>query len=125
MTDSPVPSTTFPPALAAPRGRNKYGATAVTVDGVRFDSKREAARGAELRLLERAGLISDLERQVRFPMVVNGQLVCTYIADFRYRDRGRVVVEDVKSAITRREPTYRIKVKLLKALHGIEILETE
>lgn len=106
-------------------GRNKYGATAVVVDGFRFDSKREAARWGELKLLQRAGLIAELERQIRYPMLVNDQLICTYVADFRYRDRGRIVVEDVKSAITRREPTYRLKVKLLKALHGIEVFETE
>jgi hypothetical protein len=106
-------------------GRNKYGATAVVVDGLRFDSKREAARWGELKLLQRAGLIAELERQIRYPMLVNDQLICTYVADFRYRDRGRIVVEDVKSAITRREPTYRLKVKLLKALHGIEVFETE
>lgn len=96
------------------------------LDGVRFDSKREAARWAHLQLMVRAGLVTDLERQIRYPMVVNGQLVCTYIADFRYRDeRGQLVVEDVKSPPTRKEPAYRIKVKLLKAVHGVDIHEVE
>jgi hypothetical protein len=103
---------------------NKFGAVSVVVDGLRFDSKREAARWGELRILERAGLISGLERQVRFPMVIAGQLVCTYVADFRYMDRGSQVVEDLKSPITRKQADYRIKVKLLRALHGVEIRET-
>lgn len=113
-----------PVRLAGRASGNKFHAVAVVVDGLRFDSKREAARWGELRLLERAGLISGLERQVRFPMVIAGQLVCTYIADFRYLDRGAQVVEDLKSPVTRKQADYRIKVKLLKALHGVEIRET-
>jgi hypothetical protein len=103
--------------------RNKFNAVRTVVDGLKFDSKREAARWAELRTMERAGVITALERQVKFPMVVNGILVCSYVADFRYCEGGRAVVEDVKSEITRKEPTYRIKVKLMQAVHGIEVRE--
>lgn len=108
-----------PPA----KRRNKFGATRTVVDGITFDSKREAARWAELRTMERAGLITALERQVKFPIAVNGILVCSYIADFRYRESGRIVVEDVKSAITRKQADYRLKSKLMRAVHGIEIHE--
>lgn len=88
-----------------------------------FDSQKEARRWSELRLLERAGQISDLSRQVRLPLRVNDQLVCTFIPDFTYTEDGRQVVEDVKSPITRKLPAYRIKVKLLKALTGAVVRE--
>jgi hypothetical protein len=107
-----------------PAKPRKFRNTPTEVDGVRFDSKREAARWGELRLLERAGEISDLKRQQPFPMKVNGQHVCNYLADFVYRDHaGKVVVEDVKSPVTRKDPTYRLKAKLLKACHGLEVRE--
>ena len=90
-----------------------------------FDSKREAARYAELRLLERIGDIADLECQPRFPLIVNGALIATYVADFRYRARdGAVVVEDVKSEPTK-TPVYRLKAKLVAALHGVVISEVK
>lgn len=103
--------------------RNKYANELTTIDGIRFDSKREARRWLELQLLERAGLISELRRQVRFDLVVNQQPVCAYLADFTYQEHGAVVVEDVKSIATKRLPVYRLKKKLLKALTGVEIRE--
>ena len=76
----------------------KYHAVATVVDGIRFASKLEAARYRDLRLLLKAGEITDLELQPRYPIVVNGQSVCTYVADARYRTRdGALVVEDTKS----------------------------
>jgi hypothetical protein len=102
----------------------RYRNKPVEIDGVKYASKAEARRGAELRLLARAGQITDLEAHPAFPMVINGVRVCTYNADFRYRDAsGAVVVEDVKSPATAKDPVYRIKNKLLKALHGIQIRE--
>ena len=101
----------------------KYRNQPVTVAGRRFDSKREAARFGELLLLERAGEVSEIECQVRYDMVVNGRKICTYVADFRYRDRsGRVIVEDVKSPASK-TPAYRLKAKLMVALHSVEINE--
>ncbi len=101
----------------------KFRNQPVTVAGRRFDSKREAGRFGELLLLEKAGEISSIECQVRYDMVVNGRKICTYVADFRYLDRdGRLVVEDVKSPASR-TPAYRIKAKLMAALHGVEIKE--
>ena len=102
----------------------KYGNRKVTVDGLSFDSVKESRRWADLCLLQRAGKISSLSRQVRLPLKVNGQLVCTFIPDFTYTEDGRQVIEDVKSPITRKHPVYRIKVKLLKALTGAEVRET-
>ena len=101
----------------------KYGNTKVEIDGVPFDSKREAARWQELRLMERAGEISDLRRQVRYELVpkLPGERPVDYIADFVYRDKdGNNVVEDVKGV---RTPVYVIKRKLMLWRHGIRIRE--
>lgn len=72
----------------APRSPNKYGAKRTTLPelpGQTFDSKAEARRARELLLMEKAGEIRDLKFHVRYPLKVNGQLVCTYVADFTYR----------------------------------------
>lgn len=74
--------------------------------------------------MELAGDIHDLRRQVVYPLVCNGVLVCKYIADFAYHEDGRDIVEDVKSPATRKLPVYRIKSKLMKALLDIEVRET-
>ena len=84
---------------------NKYGAKKSIVNGVKFDSKAEAARYADLLLMQRAGEISDLTPHEVFPLEVNGELVCRYIADSSYvRDLGAGktyrVVEDVKGVRT-------------------------
>src|SRR5262249_2252726 len=100
--------------------RSKYANEATTVHGVRFDSRREARRWLELKLLEGAGLISELRRQVRFELVVNELPVCAYVADFVYREDEEVVVEDAKGMRTRE---YRIKARLMRACHGIVIRE--
>ena len=100
---------------------SKYNARKTEVDGYIFDSKKESNRYCELRLLEKADEITELELQPKFPLVVNGEKIATYIADFRYNDHGKVVVEDTKGFRTRE---YRIKKKLVHALYGIEIVET-
>lgn len=102
--------------------RAKYGNRKVVVDGRTFDSQREANRYGELSLMARAGLIDSLECQVPYRCVVNGRLVCTYVADFVYRDpaSGAVVVEDAKGYRTRE---YRLKKKLVEAMFGITIVE--
>lgn len=109
--------------LAKPAKRPaKYRNAPIIVDGIRFDSKAEAKQWEFLRLLERAGLIRDLSRQVRFRLDFNGIRICDYVADFCYFDLklGRNVVEDVKGLKT---PAYRIKAKLMLACHGITISE--
>lgn len=102
----------------------KFRNQPVTIDGVRFDSKAEARRYGELKLLQRAGQIAALELQPSFDLVVNGVKVCRYVADFSFVEvNGARVVEDVKSPITRKNPAYVIKKKLLKACEGIDIRE--
>ena len=82
----------------------------------------EAGRCAELQALQNAGLIRDLEQQPRFRLDVNEVHVCDYIADFRYHDvqEGAVVVEDAKGVAT---DVYKIKKRLVLALHGVEVVE--
>jgi hypothetical protein len=103
-----------------PKYRNKK----TVIDGISFDSSKEARRYQELLLLERTGVIQNLRRQVRFPLSVNGQLICTYVADAVYIENGHEIVEDTKSPVTRKLPVFRIKSKLMRAIHGIAIRET-
>ena len=106
--------------------RAKYGAVKVTVDGIVFDSKREAARYHELKLMEKAGKISALETQPEFRLNTwhgdhgYAPYVGSYIADFRYWSEGNVIVEDVKGFKT---PLYRWKKKHVEAQYGIQIRE--
>lgn len=102
---------------------SKYRNHRVTINGVRFDSKREAENHLKLQVLQRAGVIKNLRHQVRYPLVVNGHHVCAYIADHVYEEEGREVVADTKSAHTRKLPAYRIKAKLFHAIYGMEIKE--
>jgi hypothetical protein len=102
--------------------RSKYGNKKTEVDGVPFDSKAEAQRYRELKLMAAAGVIRDLELQPRFELIVSGLKVCTYVADFRYFDvaQGASIVADVKGKAT---DVYRLKAKLMRACHGIEVQE--
>jgi hypothetical protein len=100
---------------------NKYSNKPVIVDGHRFPSRREANRYAELKLMEKAGIIEGLCLQVPFPIEVNGQVVTRYKADFTYTQNGKLVVEDCKGFKT---DIYRLKAKMVKAQYGLEILET-
>jgi hypothetical protein len=104
------------------RDGTKYGNIPTRVNGVFFASKREARRYQELLLLERAGVIRDLETQPVFDLDVNGVRICRYLADFRYYDteRNALVVEDSKGV---RTETYKLKARLMKAVHGIEVEE--
>ena len=107
---------------------SKYKAKKTVVDGITFDSKKEAARYSELKLLEHAGEVHELQRQVKFllipPQKENGKVIereCRYIADFVYKDKeGRLVVEDTKGVKTK---DYIIKRKLMLYVHGIRIKE--
>lgn len=96
-----------------------------------FDSKKEERRYNELLLLQRAGKIKNLARQVPFellpPQYCDGKCVergVKYIADFTYWENGKLVVEDVKSAVTRKNKDYVIKRKLLLFMRGIRLRET-
>lgn len=121
--------------------RSKYHAKKVTVNGITYDSKKEANRHAELLLLERGGAITDLRRQVQFILLPahyeaferygkKGQRLkdgrrCVeravfYVADFTYKQDGKLVVEDVKGIRTKE---YIIKRKLMLHINGIKIRE--
>lgn len=99
---------------------NKYRNKKTEVDGILFDSQREARRYRELKMLERIGELTDLELQPSFPIEVSGVKICTYKADFRFKHFGKEVVEDAKGVKT---PVYRLKKKLVKACYGIDIAE--
>lgn len=92
------------------------------VDGITFDSLDEAARYGELKIEEMAGLITELQVHKPYRLVVNGIHICDYESDFTYRRDGTLVVEDVKSPGTITY-AYRIKKKLMLAIHGIPIQE--
>ena len=103
---------------------SKYHARVTFVDGISFASGMEARRYVELRTLLRAGIIRDLQLQPRYPLTVNGVLVCTYVGDFYYVEcaTGAGVLEDVKGFVT---PEYKLKRKLLKAVYGLDIVEVQ
>ena len=101
---------------------SKYRAIKTTVDNITFDSKREAARYGELKLLFRTRAISNLEIQPEFHFRLENKKMFTYRADFSYYDeqQKKYVVEDVKGV---RTPVYRLKKKIIEAVHGIRITE--
>lgn len=119
----------------------KYKNQKATVDGVFFDSKKEARRYAELKMLQKAGEIQNLELQKPFELIPaqygsyarygkNGKRLkdgkrcveksCVYKADFVYTENGKLVVEDTKGMRTK---DYIIKRKLMLYVHGIRIKE--
>ena len=100
---------------------NKYKAIRTEHNGRMFASKGEARRAAELELLQRAGQIKNLAYQVKFPLVIGKVKICDYVCDFQYYEPGAFVVEDFKGM---RPPVYRLKAKLMLAIHGIQIRET-
>lgn len=109
--------------------RNKFG----NVKTSGYDSKKEAKRGAQLELLQRAGKITNLTKQVKFELIPSqwmfdksGKKKCIeravyYKADFQYIENGKIIVEDVKGL---KLPEYIIKRKLMLYIHGIIIKET-
>lgn len=108
-------------------GGSKYHAKKTVVDGVTFDSKREANRYLVLKGMEEDGTIKDLRRQVRYELVpafdVDGRHYrpVYYVADFVYVEDGEEVVEDVKGMVT---DVYRLKSKLFARRYGKAIKET-
>lgn len=116
--------------MLAKQVRSKYGSVKTQVDGRVFDSKSEARRYAELKLLEAGGYISCLEMQKKFLLIpslrnADGYLEreTSYLCDFLYRDgSGALVCEDVKSPASR-TAEYVIKRKLMLRVHGITIKE--
>ena len=101
---------------------SKYYNRKVKLEGYIFDSRAEAARYQELRLMEKADAIHALEVHPTFYFSVNNVSLGYYKADFQYWENGRRIVEDVKGV---RTPVYKLKSKLMLALHGIGITEVD
>ena len=122
---------------------SKYHSKKITLNGITYDSKKEAKRHQELLLLERAGAIQSLQTQVKYVLIPaqreftneiytkgrnkgcfkKGKLLekeCAYIADFVYIENGQTVVEDTKGF---RTTDYKIKRKLMLHVHGIRVRE--
>lgn len=102
---------------------NKYGAKKTMVDGIKFDSKREARRYGELIYLERLGDITELKVHPAFDLVVNEIFIGRYTGDFGYRNAHGYVVEDVKSPATAKRADYQLRKRLMSAIFGIDIVE--
>lgn len=118
--------------------RSKYHSRKITRDGITFDSMKEYKRYNELLLLQRAGAIQDLQRQVEFVLiaaqrepdtigkrggVIKGKTIeqkCSYVADFVYTENGKTIVEDTKGFRTK---DYILKRKMMLYFHGIRIRE--
>lgn len=106
---------------------SKYNNKKIRVGGEVFDSKREYNRWCELRLLERSGIIHNLQRQVKFRLIDSQKTLerterpCDYIADFVYYENGKRIVEDCKGM---RTDVYKIKRKLMLERYNISIKET-
>jgi hypothetical protein len=115
-----------PRATKAPSKRGKYNAAGERIDGRWFASAAEARRYEQLKRMVDAGQIDNLELQKKLPCTVNNMVICNYLADFAYDvidDRGypvRSVIEDVKGMVT---DVYKIKKKLVEAVHRIQIQE--
>lgn len=102
---------------------SKYKAEKTVVDDITFDSKKEANRYNELKLLERTNVVKDLRRQVPYVLIEKSKYgrSIRYLADFVYIENGETVVEDCKGV---RTPVYRLKKRLMAEKFGILIRET-
>lgn len=109
---------------------NKYGAKKTVVDGIKFDSRAEARRYVDLRLLQLAGKISGLTLQVPFELAPGVKFegaarktpALRYVADFVYKEGDEVVIEDTKGVIT---DGFRIKRHLMKTVLGYDVRLTK
>lgn len=100
---------------------NKYSNQKTTYNGIVYDSKRESKRAGELDILKRIGEVKSWLPQSEFRIEHRGVKICSYFADFKvvYAD-GHVEFEDVKGVKT---AVYKLKKKLVKAFHGVDIKE--
>ena len=96
---------------------NKYHNVKTVVNGIKFDSRKEAERYNELKMLERCGVISNLELQKKFeicPKKYANKRARYYVADFVYVENGQKVIEDTKSFITKKNAVYSLKKALVQ-----------
>lgn len=121
----------FAPKIKTKSRRSKYNSKRIEKDGMRFDSAKEYKRYIELTAMMQRGEISELKCQVKFVLAPKVKLEdekrakpeLRYYADFTYLMNGQLIVEDVKSAATRKLATYRMKKHMLFIVHGISITE--
>ena len=100
---------------------NKYLNKKCEYDGLKFDSIKEMKYYIYLKNLQEKGTISDLKTQVKYPFSIENKKIFTYIADFTYNDDFGLHIIDVKSPITAKNSTFRLKKKLIEAQYKIEI----
>jgi hypothetical protein len=101
---------------------SKYKNFETIIDGIKFDSKKEAEYYGVLKLRVKAGELKKVECHVAFPLIVNGVKVCDYEADFvLYYPNGTISVKDVKSNATEGLPVFRLKARLMSAIHKISV----
>ena len=105
--------------------RAKYGNKKRVIDGIEFDSLKEANRYCVLKVRLKLGEIGLLEVHKDYILKTEGKRICKYIADFVYviSKTGETIVEDVKSEATRKAKVYRLKKKMMKEILAIEIIE--
>lgn len=122
----------FPNGPKAKKGRNKFNASKIKLDGMTFDSNKEYKRYIELKALQQHGEIFGLEHHTKFELAPSVKIegekrtkpALRYFADFTYYlINGEFIVEDVKSVATRKLPSYRNKKHLMKTVHGIDVRE--
>jgi hypothetical protein len=114
-------SGTLPP-IEEPIRSKYHNEPTLASDGTKCASKKEAKRYSLLLIRQAAGEISGLFPHPSWPLIVNGVKIGKYTADARYLEDGKLVVEDVKSKVTKTE-AYGLRKQLMFALHGIEIRE--
>lgn len=125
----PIPKRLNNPITKENQKQSKYKNKKVVIDGIKFDSKKEANRYLELKLMEDTDYIKDLELQKKFELIpkyeINGRKVraMNYICDFYYYDilKDKYIVEDVKGMKTQ---VYKLKKKMFEYKYKIEIIET-
>ena len=111
--------------------RNKFNAQKIEKDGMKFDSVKEYKRYIELTAQMQRGEISELQCQIKFELAPKVKIAgekrakpaLRYFADFTYLSNGVLIVEDVKSVVTRKLASFRNKKHLMKSVHDIDIKE--
>lgn len=110
---------------AVTRGRKetKFINVKTVEDGILFDSKAEVIQWRKLKQLERYKVITNLQYHQKFYFELNAVKIGYYESDFTFIQDGKLIVQDVKSDMSRKLPVYRLKRKMMLAFHGIEIVE--
>ncbi len=107
--------------MAGQYRKNKYGNKKTVYNGIKYDSKKEAEYAFRLDVLKKSGEVNRWERQINYKLEVQGIKICSYRLDFKvYYSDGRIEYVDVKGY---RTTEYKIKAKLMRACHGIQIKE--